>query len=119
MPLETGYSPSELLMSRILRSTVPSTRKQRIPRVPEASSVRAKDEQLKARQKRNFDSHYGVRELALLSPGDTVWIPDQSSEAQVCDEVDQRLYEVTSQDGTFPTKLKRPDHSSRDSGQQS
>ena len=32
-PLQLGYSPSELLMSRVLRSTVPTTRKQRAPKV--------------------------------------------------------------------------------------
>lgn len=105
-PLEVGYSPSQLLMSRALRTTVPSTRKQREPRVPDTMTVRAKDQQLKARQKKNFDRHHGVRELSPLGPGDTVWIPDRSSEAQVSDQVHHRSYEVTTEDGTFRRNRK-------------
>ena len=112
-PLETGYSPAELLMSRMLRTTVPSTRKQRAPRVPDRASIRAKDQQLKTRQKRNFDSHHGVRELSPLSPGDTVWMPDRNSEAQVSSEADHRSYEVASEDGTLSQKQKGLDCSSR------
>ena len=37
---------------------------------------------------------HGIRELSPLSPGDSVWIPDWSSEAQVSNQVDQRSYEV-------------------------
>ena len=93
-PLETGYSPSEQLMSHVLRTTVPSTRKQRRPRVPDIVSVRTKDQQLKARQKENFDTRHGARELSPLSPGTSTWIPDRSSEALVSGEEDHRSYEV-------------------------
>ena len=93
-------------MSRMLRTTVPSTRKQRAPRVPDRASIRAKDQQLKTRQKRNFDSHHGVRELSPLSPGDTVWMPDRNSEAKVSSEADHRSYEVASEDGTFRRNRK-------------
>lgn len=66
--LEVGYSPSELLMSRALRSTVPTTRTQRAPRIPNLDTVRAKDHAIKARQKRNFDSHHGVRTRHFVMP---------------------------------------------------
>jgi len=71
-PLQNGYSPSELLTCHMLRTTVPSTRSQRSPRIPDAVTLRAKDEHLKSRQKQNFDSHHGARELPPLAPGDTV-----------------------------------------------
>jgi len=86
-PLQNGYSPSELLMCRILRTTVPSTRSQRVPKVPDAVSLRAKDERLKSRQKLNFDSHHGARELPPLAPGDTVWVPYCESEGSAGKEV--------------------------------
>ena len=43
-PLQIGYSPSELLMCRKLRSTVPLLRSQRTPQVPDAESVRSRDQ---------------------------------------------------------------------------
>jgi len=39
-PLEIGYSPSQLLMSRTLRSSVPVTREQRRPKVADPQLVR-------------------------------------------------------------------------------
>ena len=54
-PLSLGYSPSQLLMGRTLRSTVPMTRSQREPRIPDLTSVRARDEKNKARQKQNHE----------------------------------------------------------------
>ena len=41
-PLENGYSPSELLMGRKLRTTLPMLTKQLKPRVPNESKVRRK-----------------------------------------------------------------------------
>ena len=69
---------------------LPSTRKPRELRIPDTISVQAKDQQLKARQKKNFDNQHGVRELSSsFSPGDTIWIPDQSSDTQLSNQVDR------------------------------
>lgn len=97
-PLEVGYSPSELLMSRTLRSAVPTTRAQRAPRVPDDDAVRAK---IKTRQKENFNSHHGARELPPLEPGDTVWLPDRRAEATVREEVGPQSFQVESSDGSY------------------
>ena len=64
-PLQIGYSPAELLMNRKLRTTVPISREQRAPVVPDTSTLREKDEQLKAREKRNFDQRHRVRDCQL------------------------------------------------------
>jgi hypothetical protein len=82
--LQIGYSPAELFMGRPLRSTVPTTRTQR---VPDLTSVRVRDQQSKARQKRNHDAHHGARELPPLQLGDQVWIPQRQKEAVVQDKV--------------------------------
>ena len=66
-PLEIGYSPSELLMSRRLSTTVPMTESQRKPKTPDFSKVAARDKQLKQRQMVNHDAHHGARELPVLS----------------------------------------------------
>ena len=47
-PLQIGYSLAELLMGRLSKSTVPTTRAQRKPRIQDLSEVRARDKQSKA-----------------------------------------------------------------------
>ena len=98
-PLQNGYSPSQLLMGRVLRSTVPTTRAQREPRIPDLTSLRARDQKIKARQKKDFDSHHGARELSPLLPGDHVWLPERESEGEVHEEVAPQSYTVQSEGG--------------------
>lgn len=45
--LAVGFSPAELLMSRKLCSTIPTTRELRKPEVPNVDIVRERDKQLK------------------------------------------------------------------------
>ena len=99
-PLQNGYCPSELLMSRKLRTVVPITRERRKPRVPDTETLRAREEKLKADQKRNFDRHYGARELPQLNTGDLTWLPDFETEAVVEEEVAPRSYNVSTPQGT-------------------
>ncbi len=99
--LAIGYSLAELLMSRTLRSNIPTTRGQRVPKVPDPETVRANDRQLKARQKKDHDSHHGVRSLSPVAPGDSVWVRDRRAEATVDQEVGPRSYEVTTPDGSY------------------
>ena len=99
-PLQVGYSPSQLLMGRVLRTIVPTTRAQREPRIPDLNLVRSRDVQNKTRQKKNFDSHHGVRELPPLLPGDRVWLPQKGCEGEVQQEVAPRSYTVKLEDGS-------------------
>ena len=125
-PLQQGYSPSQLLMGRVLRTTVPTTRAQRKPRIPDLSLVKTEDQQIKRRQKKDFDSHHGARELPPLQPGDHVWVQGRESEAEVEGEVAPRSYQVVTGDGTFRRnrrdliRLPNPDtaESSEQSGQE-
>jgi len=51
-PIQGGrYSPAELLMNRMLRTTIPTTRSQRLPQVPDRDAVRDRDLKTKKRQK--------------------------------------------------------------------
>jgi len=52
--LESGYSPSELLMARKLRTTLPMMSEQLKPSLPDATLVRRKERKLKERMKRNL-----------------------------------------------------------------
>ena len=100
-PLQIVYSPAELLMGRRLRTTVPITRKQLIPRIPDSTLVWKRDQQQKQRQERVFNSCHGARELPELVPGETVWVPDRGSEATVLEDVNQRSYEVETSEGIY------------------
>ena len=61
-PLQIGYtcSPSELLMGRKLRTTVPTTREQLTPRFPDSTLVHEIDKQQKQRQERTFNMRHGA-----------------------------------------------------------
>lgn len=100
-PLKCGFSPSELLMSRKLRTNIPMTRDSLKPAVPDSALLREREEQYRTRVQSNYNQHHGVRELTPLNPGQTVWIPDRGEEAQVMQEAGTRSYEVETSDGTY------------------
>ena len=52
----------------------------------ESFQLQQKDEDLKMRQKKNFDSRHRARDLPRLETGDTVWIPDRNSSGVVVEE---------------------------------
>ena len=68
-PLQNGYSPAELLMSRKLQTTVLIIEQERIPEVPDRSLLREREEQAKESQKNNLDCCHRVVELPDLHPG--------------------------------------------------
>ena len=100
-PLRCGFSPSQLLMGRNLRTTVPTTRAHRTPIVVDAEELRKKERDLRERQKQDFNRHHGARKLPDLKEGDQVWLPDRATEGTVGEEVSPRSYEVTTADGVY------------------
>ena len=100
-PLQCGYSPSELLMARKLRTTVPTTRKCLAPEIPDSDSVRERDSQQKSRQERNHNDRHRARTLPPLKPGSRVWVPDRNSEAEVVELHNPRSYLVQTPEGTY------------------
>ena len=106
-PLQTGYNPSELLMGRKLRTTVPTIRQQVIPNIPDSAVVRKRDKQQNLRQERGFNSRHGARDLPELDPGDTVWVPDRTSEAVVRGGTNPRSYDVETNEGTTYRRNRR------------
>ena len=98
-PLAVGFSPAELLMSRKLCSTIPTTRELRKPEVPDENTVRERDKQLKEKQKQNFDNHYGARAMPSLQTGQLIWLPHSNTEAHVEEQVAPRSYSVNTPQG--------------------
>lgn len=77
-PLESGFSPAELLFGRKLRTTLPVIATSLEPQWnPDMlRSVRHRDGILKERSKHNYDKRHGAKELEPLTPGTRVWVPD-------------------------------------------
>ena len=50
-PLENGYSPSELLMGRKLRTMIPTTPSQLKPKLPHVHTLKRREKEIKDRQK--------------------------------------------------------------------
>ena len=85
-PLENGYSPSELLFGRKIRTMVPVLPSNLLPCWPQMSQLRQKDNDIKEKQKHYFDQHHRVKQLPELSQGQTVWIPDRKENGEVVDK---------------------------------
>jgi len=100
-PLQNGYSPAELLMSRKLRTTVPIIEQERVPKVPEKSVVKEMESQAKGLQKNNFDHRHRAVELPELNPGDKVWIADRKIEGNVVKRVAPRSYIINTTIGEY------------------
>ena len=119
-PLEVGYSPSQLLMSRCLRTTVPIIERQRKPHIPDFNAVAARDGRAKKRQKDNFDARRGARNLPTLDPGDSVWVTDRQVHGEVVEETSPRSYVVQTPDGTFRRNrraiISSPENETHESG---
>ena len=100
-PLKCGFSPSELLMARKLRTNVPITRESLKPAVPDLTVLREKEEQIRKSDQCNFDQHHQARELEPLYPGQKVWVADRGEEAEVVQEAGTRSYQVQTPDEKF------------------
>lgn len=70
----TGCSPSQLLMGRHLRTTVPTIASNLVPAWPDFRSVEEKDRKAKESYQYFFNHRHGARSLSPLCPGDPVRI---------------------------------------------
>lgn len=68
----TGISPAELLMGRKIRTTLPSLRRNLIPKWPDNDLVRRRDGEAKLKQAFYFNKRHRVRDLPQLQPVDQV-----------------------------------------------
>ena len=97
-PLENGFSPAELLFSRRVRTTVPLTLDQRRPTVPD---IRARTDDIRQRQVRNFNTSHRARNLPALPPGTSVYLPDRQEDGHVVNSPTTRWYIVSTPSGDF------------------
>ena len=78
-------------MGRKLKTTVPIADSQLTPDIPNLEQVKLRDDQVKKRQKNNYDSLHRAKILPKLFPGDTVWVSDRRTPGTVVKEQNQIL----------------------------
>ena len=94
-PLSNGFSSSQLLMSRRLRSNLPMSVEQRKPEVPNMQLLRKREVDQKRKKKVTYDKRHKVQHLPLLKAGDSVWISDKTTTGTVLRETYPRSYLVS------------------------
>ncbi|XP_064479130.1 uncharacterized protein K02A2.6-like [Ornithodoros turicata] len=75
-PWPNGYSPSEPLMGRRLRTTVPISEKNLLPKAPDYDQLKQREEKLRSNLATACNSRHGDRRLPQLDVGGRVWIID-------------------------------------------
>ena len=70
----TGYSPSELLQGRRIKTVLSVLPESLVPKLPDSEKLTKKHQKAKHDQKKHFDKRNGVRDLKELKPGDQVRI---------------------------------------------
>ena len=76
-PLQNGFSPSQLLMGRKLKTKLPSVPHKSPPQTPKITPLLLKKEELyREKQQQHYNSRHAARPLPKLQPGDSVHIRD-------------------------------------------
>ena len=100
-PLQNGYSPSELLMNRKIRTPLPIIESQLLPSVPDYSIVRERETKQQNDNKANFNTRHRARNLEPLDPGQPVWITGRRDSGVVIQPAETpRSYLVSTPTGT-------------------
>lgn len=108
-PLDIGYSPSELLMGRQLRSDIPTSKENLLPRYISPKVVGKRLQGKKQRSKFNYD--LSSKPLKPLSIGDSVRTQNPHTktwkQAVVTDKHNERSYIVETSDGASYRRNRR------------
>ena len=75
-----SFSPTELLMGRQLRTDIPTPKNQLIPQWSYIQEFWEKDNEYKAKQRRDYNDRHRVRPLDPLLPDTPVWIRTEQSQ---------------------------------------
>ena len=75
-----SFSPAQLLMGRQLRTDIPNPKNQLIPQWPYLQEFREKDDEYKAKQRRDYNDRHRVRPLDPLLLDTPVWIRTEQNQ---------------------------------------
>lgn len=82
-PLQSGYSPAQLLMGRRLRTTVPTLPSQLDPVLPDGKAFASGDREKRRSDTENYNRCHRGKFLSALSPGERVWVTDRKTPGTV------------------------------------
>ena len=100
----TNHSPAELLMGRPLRANLPQTTRQLIPKWDYIDEFRKRDEEIKRKQKRDYDTRHRARTLPPLENEMPVWVDTRGKRTHgtvVSQDSAPRSYIVETETGTL------------------
>ena len=100
-PLESGYSPSQLLMSRRLRSTIPVHDRLLQPQLVDPTTLQSADDHQKQRQASNYDRRHRTSTLPPLHANQPVYISDRQESGTVLSQPAMRSYIIQTPSGQF------------------
>lgn len=89
-PLRSGYTPSELLMGRRLRTTLPVASDNLRPHTPDDQQLSLFEIDQRRKQKQNFYRRHGVRDLPRLDDATDVWLVDLQRQGMVETQAEER-----------------------------
>lgn len=99
-PLQNGYTPSQLLMGRNLRSTVPTL--PQLPRWPDFTALKEGESEAKRKQSLSYNRRHRSKELSSLEKGQKVWIRRERRYGTVIAQHSApRSYIVQTKSGSF------------------
>jgi len=107
-PLDIGQSPSQLLMGRTLRTTLPVLRDQLNPKIPNTSLIQDKMEMSRQREKKYYDlgakpfPYINIGEYTIFQQDNHTWKP-----AVVTKQVNSRSYVVKAPTGNTYRRNRR------------
>ena len=102
-PLQSGYSPSQLLMGRVIRSTLPTLDSKLNPKLPELDTLRRREDESRRQQKLCYDKRHRAIPLTALKPDTEVNITTHHEQGTIIKPADSpRSYYVQT-----PTRVIR------------
>ena len=106
-PIANGYSPSELLMGRKLRTTLPILPQQLQPKLPNTLKLHKKETQIREKQKHNYDRCHKVVKLPPLQKGNRVWLPNMGKRGTFMKQQGIRSYWIKTDDGGMYRRIRK------------
>jgi transposase InsO family protein len=101
-PLQNGFSPSQLLMGRTLKTKLPDLPSSLAPKTPNHPQIQKTEMQQKEKQRQNFDRRHATKAARALAPGETVFVKDMSKPGEVlAKHHNPRSYVVRTERGTI------------------
>ena len=106
-PLANGYSPAQLLFGRNIKTTLPVTPSQLMPKLPDKDKLQAFEEKSRQSSKVTYDIRHRVKLLDELSPGTHVFVRDMETHGVVDKKLSEpRSYRVLSPTGAVRRNRK-------------